>query len=227
MLRPASILGVLDKAGPAYFPAINDARLFVAASRLTGLRATVGDDWAVAIERFGFLPNLVGDDRLVTIVSILGSRVSDKPVTSTSLHPIKAMPGRSLFAKTVGNSDLVPDDPLRILIRTIPYALPSSNLKTSKRKTIDGVSFARAVAALCGGTVLATEEELSMAAGGGFQVVARALSWEHPDIFERELPSHTESFRSLAQAIVSRDPLKFDPGREPNSHWKHWTDTKI
>jgi hypothetical protein len=44
--------------------------------------------------------------------------------------------------------------------------------------------------------------------------------WRHPD--GGELPSRTEAFQLLAQALVAGDASLYRPTEKPNTSWEHW-----
>jgi hypothetical protein len=46
--------------------------------------------------------------------------------------------------------------------------------------------------------------------------------WTHPDIMNRELPSETEAFQLLANAMAAGDPTLYRPTVRPNTNWHHW-----
>jgi len=56
------------------------------------------------------------------------------------------------------------------------------------------------------------------------QIVLQTREWEHPDYLEEQLPSHTESFRVIAEIIATGDASLWacvDRTRF-NSHWRYW-----
>jgi len=58
------------------------------------------------------------------------------------------------------------------------------------------------------------------------QIVLQTREWEHPDYLEEELPSHTETFRVIAEIIATGDAslwARVDRSRF-NSHWRYWVE---
>lgn len=47
--------------------------------------------------------------------------------------------------------------------------------------------------------------------------------WNHPRLMEERLkPSDSQTFQTLAGAIVSGDPSCYRPVQPPNTHWRNW-----
>jgi hypothetical protein len=46
--------------------------------------------------------------------------------------------------------------------------------------------------------------------------------WYHPKLSEGEIPSQTETFQMLAEALVTGDPARYRPTKVPNTHWSNW-----
>jgi hypothetical protein len=44
----------------------------------------------------------------------------------------------------------------------------------------------------------------------------------HPNVADDEYPSDTETFRMIADVLVSRDPSRHHPSEASNTHWSHW-----
>lgn len=46
--------------------------------------------------------------------------------------------------------------------------------------------------------------------------------WYHPQLSLGELPSQTETFRMLAEVLVTGDVSRYAPTKLPNTHWSNW-----
>ncbi len=58
---------------------------------------------------------------------------------------------------------------------------------------------------------------------GDLSVIVQTTKWQHPDIADGEKPSNSVSIRSLINALESKAPDMFEPGR-PNTHWQSWAE---
>jgi hypothetical protein len=53
-------------------------------------------------------------------------------------------------------------------------------------------------------------------------LVLQLDEWYHPRLSEGELPSHTETFKMLAEVFVTGDATRYQPTQLPNTHWSNW-----
>lgn len=72
--------------------------------------------------------------------------------------------------------------------------------------------------------LLATEAERRSRIPDQWDCLVTLEEWNHPDVVhEVNRPSTSQTMRSLAEAIVNRDPSRCEPER-PNTHWSNWPD---
>jgi hypothetical protein len=81
-----------------------------------------------------------------------------------------------------------------------------------------------ALAALHRREVLATEREIRQHLLGDLTQLGQLEEWSHPDVTGGERASQSETFRQLAEALVSGDFNSYRPTGKPNTHWRHWPD---
>jgi len=70
--------------------------------------------------------------------------------------------------------------------------------------------------------LLATEAEIRARIPADLPELLRLEAWHHPDLSNGQMPSECETFRQLADALVSGDRARLRPTLEPNTHWSHW-----
>jgi hypothetical protein len=70
--------------------------------------------------------------------------------------------------------------------------------------------------------LLATEEELRARIPADLPRVLQLDEWVHPDVAGQEKPSDSDTFRQLAEALVTGDISRFAPTGPPNTHWSNW-----
>jgi hypothetical protein len=254
-MHSTKILAQFDKAAKFYLPRINEAKVYVARTRLTALRGNSGE-WGLVAEEFGYATRGIGDYRFPNKIFVVGSRpvakrLFDGPVESLSdglcsahhIFPLRSYSERSLSdSESLGYVPV--SDPMVFYLNDILYVMASAELKKGRRPSgttivdqrlqkrgtrmvIDASVFARAVAAYAGDAVFLPDHKIVSACGGEVEIFLRANAWEHPDIFDDEKPSDFITFSSLAKALASGNPLDFSPGKAPNSDWKHWDDEKL
>jgi hypothetical protein len=110
----------------------------------------------------------------------------------------------------------------------IELDLSSENLK---RKGIelsngqkDAVTVMRSLVPEHRDLLLASDGELAHRNPHGLPIWIRLDEWNHPDLVNGEMPSQSEAFQMLAEAIASGDKKKYHPTLLPNTHWKNWPD---
>jgi hypothetical protein len=70
--------------------------------------------------------------------------------------------------------------------------------------------------------LLATDAELRVGIPSDLPEFLRVDGWLHPNLARGEMPSQSESFVLLADALASGDPRRYQPVQLPNTHWSNW-----
>jgi hypothetical protein len=70
--------------------------------------------------------------------------------------------------------------------------------------------------------LIATPAEVQQQLPGALPELLHLTAWEHPDLANKQLPSATETFPMLAEALVTGDPGRYAPTRPANTHWRYW-----
>jgi hypothetical protein len=67
-----------------------------------------------------------------------------------------------------------------------------------------------------------TQSELSKKIPSDISVFWTLDIWHHPDLMQNERPSDTETFRQLADVIVTGDKKLYSTKEKINTHWTNW-----
>src|SRR5207249_3693748 len=71
--------------------------------------------------------------------------------------------------------------------------------------------------------LLATEAERRLGIPPELPLLVQTNNWDHPHLFEGELPSSCESFKQIARVLANQDRTlwTFDE-QDGNVHWRNW-----
>lgn len=72
--------------------------------------------------------------------------------------------------------------------------------------------------------VLATNSERRVSVPPELMEILVLEGWCHPDVCCGEVPSDTETFRELAEVLVSGDLSRYRTTEVHNTHWRYWPD---
>ena len=223
MSRP-DILAVLDQCAAGYdFPILNNVYFFYAAIRMTVFRTP--REWLMVFEEISYSKKA---REFVNWVSAYGNQLP-KSGPQGILHPLEELPGHPIvdgeghfllnkwdfslavngqphrftptredYARAGIDVDSAMPDPAQI-VRLLVRLLPAESLFSSHARLLHA----------CG------RKEASP------PLFVELRDWSHPDVAAGELPSGSETFRSIADAIVTNDRslIVADKG---NTHWSNW-----
>jgi hypothetical protein len=220
------ILAYFDRCDEDYvFPALDNDVFALGAVRLSAYR----DDerWAVLIEVLCFFVNSSGPPTIGTDIYRFGNCLPGAPGINddgvgglTCLDdegqdvPLDAEPFEATIAVIRGRKVPIPRD-------TAAYV--AKGMKPSKTDwEPDGPRLMWVLLPEYRLDMLATEEELRQHVPADLPLFLRLDEWHHPDVCGKEVPSTSETFRKLAEALVHGEPNRFRLRRKPNTHWKKW-----
>ncbi len=86
------------------------------------------------------------------------------------------------------------------------------------------VELCRYLAAEACDAVLATPGERRQCVPDTLSEILVLDEWHHPDLVDGELPSANETFKALAQVLITGDLSSYRPLQKPNTHWANWPD---
>jgi hypothetical protein len=233
------ILSILDRCCDVYtLPMLDNGYVYLAATRLSLYRSAT--DWAIVIEVFGYSVRAgLPDTHIYTFASALHDRktaedyvsreayeryvVNNPHNESRFIHPIDAgdWQDEEEFTVAEGATEFV----LRRQRRAVPsvdeYARRGIELEQPPKVAV--FEFCRCVAAVDRELVLATADERRGNVLPEMERILQLEEWHHPDVVEEDQrPSGSETFRQLAQVLVTGNVSLYAPTLLPNTHWKNW-----
>jgi hypothetical protein len=236
------ILSILDGGCDAFtFPMLDNGYVYLAATRLSLYRSS--DDWALVIEVFGFSPRVgLPDTHIYTFASRLHARntvenyVSRKAYEnyliqnpnneSRFIHPVE----RGIW-QDPENCEIVAESAKEIVVRGMPVLLPEAtdytrngiHLENPPRVQVFEAS--RYLARVARDEVLAAPAERRASVLPDMSQVLQLEEWHHPNVVDDEdRPSGSETFRQLADVLVTGNTTLYRPTLPPNTHWQNWPD---
>jgi hypothetical protein len=105
-----------------------------------------------------------------------------------------------------------------------PRALAVKGIRLSQPPRATGAELLRSLLPEHRDLLLASDEELARLLPPGLPCLLKLDEWCHPDTAAGERPSECETFRLLAEVLVSGDPQRYQPTEEPNTDWRLWAD---
>jgi hypothetical protein len=204
------ILAQLDACAVEYtFPMLDHGYVYLVDTRLHAYRDE--ERWALMIEVVGYNPRGGGlDDTLY----LFGNCLARAPGIANEdfLHPI--------------DDDVEdPDSPedARPGLRQVSVRGQVIELPVHR----DPWPMAELFRSLVPGhreLLFATEQQLRARVPADLPQILQLEEWHHPDVVADERPSQSETFRALADVLVSGDPGRYRPTQPPNTHWSNWPD---
>lgn len=221
------ILRKLDAdAANLHFPMLDNGYVYPADARLLAYRDETR--WAILIETLGYSYKAMFPHGIDSTVYAAGNGARRESVYMSCASPV------SCEFDEDGEFDCdVPPDLKEILIRGVPVPIPRERaayrakeitLRTRSTKVRDlwGDELLRVLLPEHREALLGTKEEIAQFVWPDLPFFLGLDAWDHPDLADEELPSDTDTFPALAEALVHGDPNRFHPSRKPNTHWKNW-----
>jgi hypothetical protein len=239
-LDAAEILAALDRACDVYeFPMLDNGYVYLAATRLTLHRSET--DWAVVTEVFGFSPR---GETPFTSVCTVASRLRNRKQPS-DFHPgwyetyLRRHPNleqRHDFPiddeawQDADDLELIREGLDRLSVRGRVVTLPAPDaydnfgIVLEKPPRVQTFELCRFLAEVAREDVLATPDARRHNVPDDISQILQLDEWHHPDLAAGERPSGLESFRQMAEVLVTGDVDRYRTSRVPNTHWRHWPD---
>lgn len=234
----ADIFGVLDDcAGNYSFPMLDNGYIYLVATRLALFRSE--KDWAITTEVFGFSPSSgVPDLCIGTFASTLINRKQPHDYVTPEAHKtyLERQPNdETHFINHIEDGDWMNDEGVpriatNVMLRGTPVLPPEitdyerHGINLEDEGSPQVFEFCRWLAATQRETVLATEKEQRHHLPDSLIKIMQLDDWHHPDLVTGELPSETETFRQLAEVLVTGDLSRYKTNEMPNAHWSNWPD---
>jgi hypothetical protein len=235
-----AILSILDRCCDAFtFPMLDNGYVYLAASRMSAFRSA--DDWALAIEVFGYSPRAgIPDLHVYTFASRLGERDTPEQYASPQTYEnyLANNPNnqsRFFFPIDEGSwqdpddGEYVADGARELLLRGRPFSIPepesypAHGIELEEFPRVLVFELCRYLAAVARDDVLATDRERRASVPPELDQVLTLEDWNHPDVVDAtKRPSGSETFRQLARVLVTGDPTHYRPTLPGNTHWRNW-----
>jgi hypothetical protein len=231
------ILETLDSCAEEFtFPVLDNGYVYLAATRMSIFGNE--SDWAIVIEVFGFSPRSGEPDvQIYTFSSNLYERDSLEKYVSEDAYRnyLENNPfNESRFNYPIDNSDWIDDgdqESLNVnekcLLRGKEISLlPISGYEELGIELEEDVplifEFCRFLAENYRDLVLCTQEELKVSVLPSMDLLLQLDDWEHPDISDGELPSSSEDFKNIVNALEKGSFESFKASGQNNTHWRNW-----
>lgn len=238
-LNLKNILFILDKCCESFtFPMLDNGYVYPAATRLSLYRSP--QDWAIVIEVFGFSPRAgIPDTQIYTFASQLQRKRKAKDFVTQQAYEnymAKNEFNELEFIFPVEEGDWIdPEMPEllasgthTVLVRGNAVQLPQlaeyavNGITLQQSPHINVFEFCRYLVVTARNDVLATADEKRICVPSELEQIMQLEEWRHPDLLNNERPSTSETFRTLADVLVSGDVSLYKPTELPNTHWRNW-----
>jgi hypothetical protein len=236
------ILSILDHCCDAFtFPMLDNGYVYLAGTRLSLYRTE--ENWAMVIEVFGFSPRSgLPDTHIHTFASTLHNRdaperyakreaydnyLANNPHNeSRFVYPIDAG-----VWQDAQNDEFVAKEGREVVVRGQTFPLPPFDeyerrgIYLEKPPQIQVFELCRLLADAARESVLATVQERRVSVLPDMTQILQLEDWHHPNVVDDEdRPSGSETFRQLAQVLVTGNIGLYRPLQPPNTHWRNWPD---
>ena len=233
----SEILAVLDSCAESFtFPALDNGYVYPAASRLSVYCRD--DDWSIVIEVFGFSPRSgIPDIHIYTFSNALYNRnaATDYVSEEAFSNYLRLNPhNESRFVYPIENDDWQIEGDVEAIKPNGTCVLRGREVRVPELAEFErcGISleedspltfeFCRYLAKQYRDLVLCTNTERRISVTPSLELLLQLEEWHHPDVTGGENPSSSESFKQIANAIVSETDQEYRPIDGVNSHWTHW-----
>lgn len=222
------ILSQLDACARQFdFPMLDNGYVYLADVRLGAFR----DDtrWALAIEVIGVNNRAGGHDGINNCLHLFGNCL--KRPWGTANEDFLYFSGDGPDGPTFVDDSLCTVRPtarsIRIRDRIIEFNLNEvaavhQGIDLDAQPEVHAHELLRWLVPKHRDLFLITEGELWERIPADLPLVLLLDEWHHPDLAGDEMPSDSLTFRMIADVLVTGDPSRYRPTREPNTHWRFW-----
>jgi hypothetical protein len=95
-------------------------------------------------------------------------------------------------------------------------------IELEDKESINAFEFLRFLTHETPNSFWATEKEIRERIPIDIPKIIELKEWFHPDLANEEIPSKNETFKQLAQVLVSGNTIFYNPKKKPNTHWRNW-----
>lgn len=217
---------------------LDNGYVYLAASRLSLHRSK--DDWAMVIEIFGFSPRSgLPDLHVYTFGSRLHNRDNAADFATPEAYQFYLADnpyneGRFFYPIEEGTwmDENMPEMVSlsgAVMLRGKAISLPSVDQYRAAAIELQGdrpaiFELCRFLAHHYRDEVLAADSERRACVPPELAEILVLEEWHHPDVCSGEMASEMETFRQLADVLVSGDISRYKTAEPHNTNWSHWPD---
>ena len=212
------------------FPMLDNGYIYLADVRLSLFCDQAR--WAMVIEVVGYNYRAGGHDGIHNCLHCYGNCLRRPPGTAN--EDFLSVSEDGLDCPTFVNEfdSVVREDARTIRLRDqdVPIAftydmLTENGIELAEPPEIMAADLLRWLVLEHRELLLATEQELRERIPEDLPLILQLNEWYHPDVVNDELPSVHETFRMLADVLVTGDSSHYRPTNASNTHWRNWPDS--
>jgi hypothetical protein len=212
------------------FPMLDNGYIYLADVRLSLFRDQAR--WVIVIEVVGYNHRAGGHDGIENCLHCYGNCLLRPPGTANEdfLSVTEDGVDGPTFDDDYDSIVLDAAKTIRLRDKVVPIdftydMLAELGIELAEPPEITGADLLRWLVLTHRELLLATEQELRERVPQDLPLVLRLDQWCHPDIVNDELPSNHETFRMLADILVTGDTSYYQPTNAPNTDWRNWPDS--
>lgn len=187
------------------------------------------DRWAMVAEQLMYARQSPGFWGMVDFLYYAGNCVKPTGRRNTvTVSVIKDAPGENAFADPIGFNANPAVRAVSIRGRVVPVdlseaALERKGIPIPADHQLRGEHLLWSLLPEHRNLLLATEDEKRINLPDDLPKLLQLEEWNHPlRMTNGELPSHSETFRMLAEVLATGDTQQYRPTRSPNTDWHNW-----
>jgi hypothetical protein len=210
-MRSVEVLEQLDAAAEdGTFPDLGHGYYYAVDARLHGFRDVAR--WALIVERVGYSPRA---GNLIDVLHVFGNCLTE------------GRPGcdNGDFLDRVDNWDDIEDPEQSEIYGGGPVVVRGRAITVAAESDEELIDVLRRLVPGHRELLLADEAELRRRIPADLPEVLRLDDWHHPDPIAGPPPSHSETFRQIADVLTSGDIALYAPSMPPNTHWSNWPES--
>ncbi len=228
MISREEILSLLDQEAKNYtFPMLDNGYYYHGDQKMIIFRDE--SRWAILIEIFAFNNHDYDVNGFITIAYFYGNCllkdyddvsfncfVSDSDRESFLYDKENYIPYLDNNVKTIKIRDKI------IPLNTNPDFLKQKQIDLEYPNRIAPWDLMRSIVPEYSDHIWLTKTEISLSIPSDLPIFLELNEWLHPDLVDNQLPSETETFIQIAEALSTGNKVLYKPTVEPNTHWKYW-----
>jgi hypothetical protein len=218
---------------------LDNGYVYLAACRLSLFGSP--EDWALAIEIFGYSPRSgIPDIHVYTIGSRVRRIRTQADYVSTAAYEayLASNPNNeSAFIYPIeegdwqnpSNDELLAHGQHYVSVRGHSVVTPPSSeyakyyqIALAATQDVHVFEFCLYIAASMRDSVLATPDERRVCVPSDLVKLLQVEEWRHPDLLKDERPSEVAMFQLFAEILAGNHPARYELPEAPNTHWSNW-----